>query len=106
MKSVSSSPQVHSADPSTTSYRDLRAVPGFFALLLASICCKSAARMYQVLLVLFVLAIYHSPGLSGLIVLASLIPGIVLSPIAGALLDRRGRVVLMALDYLVAGISV
>lgn len=62
--------------------------------------------MYQVLLVLFVLAIYHSPGLSGLIVLASLIPGIVLSPIAGALLDRRGRVVLMALDYLVAGISV
>jgi MFS family permease len=62
--------------------------------------------MYQVLLVLFVLAIYHSPGLSGLIVLVSLVPGIVLSPIAGALLDRRGRVVLMALDYLVAGISV
>jgi MFS family permease len=74
--------------------------------MLASICCKSAARMYQVLLVLFVLAIYHSPGLSGLIVLVSLIPGIVLSPIAGALLDRRGRVLLMGVDYLVAGLSV
>jgi MFS family permease len=81
-------------------------VPGFFHLMLASICCKSAARMYQVLLVLFVLAIYHSPGLSGLIVLVSLIPGIVLSPLAGALLDRRGRVLLMAVDYLVAGLSV
>lgn len=62
--------------------------------------------MYQVLLVLFVLAIYHSPGLSGLVVLVSLIPGIVLSPIAGALLDRAGRVLLMAVDYLVAGVAV
>ena len=74
--------------------------------MLASISCKSAARMYQVLLVLFVLAIYHSPSLSGLVVLVSLIPGIVLSPIAGALLDRRGRVLLMGVDYLVAGLSV
>jgi MFS family permease len=92
--------------PNETTYRDLRIVPGFFHLMLASICCKSAARMYQVLLVLFVLAIYHSPGLSGLIVLVSLIPGIVLSPLAGALLDRRGRVLLMGVDYLVAGLSV
>jgi MFS family permease len=89
-----------------TTYRDLKIVPGFFHLMLASVCCKSAARMYQVLLVLFVLAIYHSPGLSGLLLLVSLIPGIVLSPLAGALLDRRGRVVLMAIDYFVAGLSV
>src|ERR1700722_12768069 len=87
-------------------YRDLKVVPGFFHLMLASISCKSAARMYQVLLVLFVLAIYHSPSLSGLVVLVSLIPGIVLSPLAGAMLDRRGRVLLMGIDYLVAGMSI
>lgn len=106
---MSSAQELHPPDgetPPATSYRDLKAVPGFFSLLFASICCKSAARMYQVLLVLFVLAIYRSPGLSGLIVLVSLIPGIVLSPIAGALLDRAGRVLLMAVDYLVAGIAV
>ena len=103
---VATSRVAHSEDAASTSYRDLQVIPSFFKLLLASICCKSAARMYQVLLVLFILAIYHSPGLSGLIVLASLIPGIVLSPIAGALLDRRGRVVLMAIDYLVAGCSI
>ena len=33
---------------------------------------------------------------------ASLAPGIVVSPIAGALLDRHGRVRLIALDFIVA----
>jgi len=57
--------------------------------------------MFSVLIVLFVLETHHSAELSGLIVVCSQVPGIVVSPIAGALLDRGSRVALMRLDYLV-----
>lgn len=47
-------------------------------------------------LVLFTLATYRSPELAGLV------PGILLSPVAGALLDRHGRTRLIVLDLLVS----
>jgi len=62
--------------------------------------------MVGVTLVLFVLSRYHSPQLAGLTALFSVLPGILVSPIAGALLDRRGRARLMVLDYLVAAAAV
>jgi len=40
--------------------------------------------------VLFVLQRYQSPSLAGLTVLLSILPGLALSPVAGALLDRQG----------------
>jgi MFS family permease len=58
--------------------------------------------MFSVLLVLFVLETHHSAGLSGIVVVCSQVPGIIMSPIAGSLLDRGSRVPLMRLDYLVA----
>ena len=57
--------------------------------------------MFSVLLVLFVLETHHSASLSGIVVVCSQVPGIIVSPIAGALLDRGSRVALMRLDYLV-----
>ena len=51
---------------------------------------------------LFALAEYQSAAVAGIVTFASLFPGIVLSPLAGALLDRHGRVRLIGLDYLVA----
>ena len=86
---------------------DLRQVRGFFDNLLAAPrrVPAPAARIYQVLLVLFVLDTFHSPGLTGLVIFASQVPGTLFSPIAGALLDRRGRVVLMAADFTIAGAS-
>jgi MFS family permease len=57
--------------------------------------------MFSVLLVLFVLETHHSASLSGIVVVCSQVPGIIVSPIAGALLDRGSRVALMKLDYLV-----
>jgi MFS family permease len=43
--------------------------------------------------------------LAGVVVAAGLLPGILISPIAGALLDRHGRVRLIRIDYLVAMLS-
>jgi MFS family permease len=43
--------------------------------------------------------------LAGLVTFAAVFPGLVVSPIAGALLDRHGRIRLIALDYVVAASS-
>jgi MFS family permease len=63
---------------------------------------RVAQSMVGVALVLFTLAEYRSPALAGLVTFASVFPGLVVSPIAGALLDRHGRIRLIALDYVVA----
>jgi len=62
--------------------------------------------MVTVTLVLFVLARYHSPQLAGATAFFSLFPGLVVSPVAGALLDRHGRGRLVVLDYLTAAVTV
>ena len=62
--------------------------------------------MLQLVLVLFVLQRFHSPTLAGLTVFLSIAPGIVVSPLAGALLDRHGRVRLITLDYLVGAATI
>ena len=89
-----------------TSYGAVTSLPGLKNLIISSICGRTAIRTYQVILVLFVLATYHSASLSGLIVLSSQVPGILISPIAGALLDRRGRVALIATDFFVASLAI
>jgi MFS family permease len=63
---------------------------------------RVAQSMLSIALVLFTLDAYDSPGLAGLVTFALLFPGLLVSPIAGALLDRHGRVRLIVLDYLVA----
>lgn len=66
---------------------------------------RIAQTMVGVALVLFTLSVYDSPPLAGLVTFASVVPGLLIAPIAGALLDRHGRVRLMILDYVVALIS-
>jgi MFS family permease len=61
--------------------------------------------MMQLTLVLFVLQRFHSPTLAGITVFLAIAPGIATSPLAGALLDRHGRVRLITLDYLVGAAS-
>ena len=62
--------------------------------------------MFTVALVLFVLQRYHSPQLAGLAAFLSVLPGLIVSPLAGALLDRHGRSRLVVLDYLIAALMV
>jgi MFS family permease len=63
---------------------------------------RVAQSMVGVALVLFTLDRYGSPAFAGFVTFASVFPGLLISPIAGALLDRHGRIRLVLLDYLVA----
>ena len=84
------------------SYLALLAVPGFGRILLSMQLSRIAQSMVGVTLVLFTLDEYHSPALTGIVTFASVFPGLVVAPIAGALLDRHGRTRLVILDYAVA----
>jgi len=57
--------------------------------------------MLGVAMVLFALQRFHSPALAGIVTFASIVPGLLISPIVGALLDRHGRTRLIILDQLV-----
>ena len=84
------------------SYRALLAVPSMGRLLLGMYIARVAQAMVGVAIVLFTLSAYHSPALAGLATFLSIFPGILASPIAGALLDRHGRTRLIVLDLVVA----
>ena len=91
------------AAPAT--YRELLRVPGFRQLLLSSLLTRTAAQMLTVGLVLFALQRYHSPSVAGVSLFLLIFPGLLLAPVAGALLDRHGRKRLMTFDFLVAAVT-
>jgi MFS transporter len=88
-------------DASNRSYRALLNVPRLGRTLLAMQIARVAQSMVGIVLVLFTLLEYRSPILAGAVTFLSIVPGLLVSPIAGALLDRHGRVRLITLDYLV-----
>jgi len=91
---------------SAATYRAVLAVPGLARLVGGSQLARVGQAMGSVVLILFVLAHYGSAGLAGLAVFLSVFPGLMVSPVAGALLDRRGRVLLITLDYAIAGVGI
>ena len=88
-----------------TTYPELFRIPAFPRLAGGVILARTASQMMQLTLVLFVLLRFHSPTLAGITVFLAIAPGIATSPLAGALLDRHGRVRLITLDYLVGAAS-
>jgi len=88
-----------------SSYRALLSVPSLGRVLLAMQVARIGQSMVGVAIVLFTLTTYHSAPLAGLVTFASIFPGLIVSPIAGALLDRHGRIRLVVLDFLVALVS-
>jgi MFS family permease len=81
------------------SYRGLFAVPQFGRAVMGAQLGRIAGQMGGVAMVLFVLTRYHSPALAGAVAFLSIMPGTLVSPIAGALLDRHGRKRLIILDF-------
>ncbi len=63
---------------------------------------RVASQMVSLALVLFVLQRYGSPALAGFATFLAIMPGLLVAPIAGTLLDRFGRRRLIILDYIVA----
>jgi MFS family permease len=88
--------------PSERSYRALLAVPSIGRVLTGMLVSRIADGMTAIALVLFTLQTFHDPALAGLVTFASIVPGLLLSPLAGALLDRHGRTRLIVLDLSVA----
>ncbi len=92
-----------STDPEVDrSYRELLRVPNLGRVLLSMQIARIAQSMVGVALVLFTLDRYGSAPFAGLVTFASVFPGLLIAPIAGALLDRHGRLRLVLLDYVVA----
>ena len=85
------------------SYGALFRIGGFPRLVASMILARTATEMLALILVLFALQRYQSAAVAGAVVFLEVTPGLLLSPLAGALLDRHGRTRLMILDYLVAG---
>lgn len=84
------------------SYRRLFAVEGMPRLVASMLIARTASQMVALVLVLFALDRYGSAAIAGTVTFLSIAPGLVVSPIAGALLDRYGRTRLVIADYIVA----
>jgi MFS family permease len=92
-------------EPVDRSYRALLRVPGLGRVVTSMTLARIAQSMVGVTIVLFVLAEFRSASLAGIVTFAAIFPGLLIAPIAGALLDRHGRVRLTVLDYIVALVS-
>jgi MFS family permease len=66
---------------------------------------RTGGSMLGVAIVLFALERFDSPALAGIVTFASVAPGLFVSPIVGALLDRHGRARLIIIDQLVGASS-
>jgi MFS family permease len=89
-----------------SSYRALLAIPGMRLLAGTLLLGRLGGAMWSLALILFVLQRYHSPVLAGLTTFVAWMPGLLLSPLGGALMDRFGRVRLIAFDMGLAALTV
>jgi MFS family permease len=80
------------------SYRVLLGRRDVGRLLLSASLARLADRIVNLVLVLYALARFHSPVLAGWIGFAAMAPGLLISPLAGVLLDRVGSAVAIVVD--------
>lgn len=97
--------QTTSIQRGDVSYRQLFRVPSFPRLATGTVLARIAGQLWQIALILFILQRYHSPALAGIATFLALAPGLAISPIAGALLDRHGRLRLILVDFAIAALS-
>ncbi len=74
--------------------------------MLATIMSRLAGRMFSLTLVLFALARFSSPMLAGWLTFAAIAPGLAISPIAGALLDRVGPTAAVRIDLIASAVLI
>ena len=83
---------------SPVSYRDLLRVADLPALLAAAALSRLASSMLSLAIILYALERFSSPTLVGWLSFALVGPGLVISPVTGALLDRIGPVFAVTVD--------
>ena len=77
-----------------------------FLLLQGQFISMMGDMIYEIALGFWVLAFTGSPALMGTLMAASLLPGVILSPFAGVVVDRSNRKRLMILTDLIRGITI
>lgn len=82
----------------SVSYGLLLNLPGLRTLLAATLLSRFATRMFMLTIVLYALGRFESPVMAGWLAFAAVAPGLAISPIAGAMLDRMGPAWAVALD--------
>src|SRR5262245_29719469 len=87
------------------SYRALLGAPSVGRMLIGMQIARIGQSMVSIAIVLFALDAYRSAAIAGMATFFAVFPGLLVSPVAGALLDRHGRTRLVILDYLVALLS-
>ncbi|HEV8230125.1 MAG TPA: MFS transporter [Candidatus Limnocylindria bacterium] len=71
-------------------------------LVASMLLARTAGQMVSLVLIVFALQRYGSAEVAGAVTFLGVLPGVLGSPIAGALLDRHGRTRLVVLDYTIA----
>ena len=99
---IDTSAQPETEPVAAPTYAQVLQVRSFTPLVASSFAVRTGNAMWSVALVLFILQRYHSPSLAGLGVFVYIFPGLLLSPVNGALIDRFGRKRLMIFDFTVA----
>ncbi|MET9230705.1 MFS transporter [Lentzea sp. NPDC003310] len=89
-----------------TTYREVLRTPRVAPLLGAALCSRLAEQMFTFVLVLHVLGLFGSPALAGAVVFAAVAPGLLVSPVAGALLGRAGVVRSIVADLVASAVLV
>lgn len=87
-------------------YRQVVLMPQVAPLLGAALFSRLAEEMFTLALVLHVLDVFRSPTLAGVVVFAAVAPGLIISPVAGALLDRVGAVRSVVADLVASAVLV
>jgi MFS family permease len=87
-----------------TSYRQLFSIENVPALFIAACLSRLAGRMFTLGIILYAFARFHSPVIAGWVSFAAFTPGLVVSPIAGVLLDRIGPVRAIAVDMVMGAV--
>lgn len=88
------------------SYHVLLRIAGFKTLIMAATFSRLAGRMFILTLVLFTIAKFSSPVLAGWMTFAAIVPGLLVSPVAGVILDRLGPTIAIRIDMLASAIFV
>lgn len=83
------------------SYSAVLHLPGVRPLLVSTTMGRTANQMTSLVLILLALRLFHSPVLAGGVVLVQLV-AVPVGPFAGALVDRLGSSVMIAIDFLIA----
>ena len=80
------------------SYRAVLRTPAMVPMIAAMALSRLGARMFALALVLLVLGRFASPELAGWLTFAAYGAGLLVSPVAGAFLDRVGPTVAIRID--------